>query len=348
MSTEHFDLFREASGNADRPIKVILFADLSGSTEMKGKLGEVAWLPTLGKFLDITSDAITGHGGTVVKYLGDGAMAAFDGEHAAEAICTGIQIQEMLRSAKAQGWLNDCVATVGIATGRVVEFKAPGGGLDYVGSVVDLAARLCGAAGPQAVWVDSATVASANMNKVSSELGRAHQRSPEDYLSDEWKVQLKGFAKPVKYREVVWHAKPFGPTNEVIGEITERSDRQGGRHADPHAAPAREGVVKRWDPDKGFGFIATVDHGDYYVNRRYIVGDEDLTVGRSVKFVPRPPLKEGAYPIAACTVQEGHRVRATFQRWVPANADFTFVDVCDHLGNRQSLYLSAASSFTDR
>lgn len=350
MSIEHFDLFREASGSADQPTKAILFADLSGSTEMKGKMGEVAWLPTLGKFLDITSAAITEHGGTVVKYLGDGTLAAFDGEHAAEAICAAIRIQEMLRSANSEGALNDCLATVGIATGRVVEYEAPGGGLDYVGSVVDRAARLCGAGAPQAIWVDSATVASANMNKVSSQMGRVHERSPDDYLSAEWKVELKGFAKPIKYREIIWHIEAFGATNEVVNEITGRTETQGDQPTGPHATPAseetREGVVKRWDVTQGRGFISTISHGDYYVDRRYIASGEDLTEGRSVRFVPRAPFKEGACPIAGCTVQEGHRVRGTFQR-VLAHKGYAFVDVLDGLGNRQSLFLFLGDNAAD-
>ncbi|GGN14521.1 adenylate/guanylate cyclase domain-containing protein [Streptomyces fuscichromogenes] len=347
MSTDHFTLFQAALGNPDRPTKVILFADLSGSTEMKGKTAEVSWLPTIGKFLDITETAVTENGGTVVKYLGDGTLAVFDGDHAAEAICAAIRIQEMLRKENSpeKGVLRDCYASVGIATGRVVEYEAPGGSLDYVGSVVDLAARLCSAGNSQAVWVDSATVASAIMNKVSSEMGRVHDFSPDDYLSDEWKVELKGFAKPIKYREIIWLSKPFGATNAVVNEITERTaahGAQGDRPAGPPAAQVpediREGVVKRWDPAQGRGFISTTSDGDYYVDRRYVVSGEDLTEGRSVRFVARAPFKEGARPIAGCTVQEGHRVPGTFQRVFP-DRNFTFADVLDGLGNRQRLFV---------
>ncbi|MFB8264999.1 adenylate/guanylate cyclase domain-containing protein [Streptomyces sp. NPDC055955] len=136
------------------PYRVILFADLSGSTEMKTKTGEVNWLSTIGKFLDITTEAITSHGGTVVKYLGDGTLAAFDSEHAAEAIDAAIRIQEMLFTENRNNSVKECLATVGIATGHVVEYEAPGGGLDYVGSVVDRASRLCDAGAPQAIWIE--------------------------------------------------------------------------------------------------------------------------------------------------------------------------------------------------
>ena len=312
MSVAHFDLFREASGG-DRPTKVILFADLAGSTEMKSKMGEVAWLPTLGKFLDITSTAIRESGGTVVKYLGDGTLGAFDGEHAAEAIRAAIKIQEMLRTANSNGELNDCLATVGIATGRIIEYEAPGGGLDYVGSVVDLAARFCEACAPQAIWVDSATVASANMNKVYSQVGLVNDRSPDDYLTQEWKVELKGFPKPIKYREVIWHNKPFGATNEVVDELTERSQSSGDRPALSSNEPC-EGVVKRWDPVRGFGFITAIPHGDYYVHHRCIVSGEALVAGRPVRFVPRPPFKEGASPVAPALAESASNRRSRSSR----------------------------------
>ncbi|MER5691158.1 adenylate/guanylate cyclase domain-containing protein [Streptomyces mirabilis] len=343
MTTDHFTLFQEALSHQDRPHRVILFADLSGSTEIKGKSGEVGWLPTIGKFLDITTQAVIGHGGTVVKYLGDGTLAVFDGERAAEAICAAISIQEMLRTENSQGVVNDCFATVGIATGRVVEYEAPGGGLDYIGSVVDLAARLCSAGAPQAIWVDSATVASANMSKVTSEMGRVLEYSPDDYLSGEEKVDLKGFAKPIKYREVIWHRKAFGVKNTVLTEAIDRAQTQA--MVPPQPTPSArstestlDGTVTRWDAEQGRGFIATTGHGDHYVDRRFIANEQDLTEGCAVRFVPLPPLKEGQRPVAGCTVQEGHEIRGTFQR-ILAQKGYGFVEVRDQRRNQQNLFV---------
>ncbi|GAA1436205.1 hypothetical protein GCM10009601_63170 [Streptomyces thermospinosisporus] len=348
MVTDHFSLFQEASRNPERPYRVILFADLSGSTELKSKTGEVNWLPTIGKFLDITTDAITAHGGTVVKYLGDGTLAAFSSEQAADAINAAIRIQEMLR-AENKNTLKECLATIGIATGHVVEYQAPGGGLDYVGSVVDRAARLCSAAAPQAIWVDSATVVSANMLKVTSMMGQAMDYGPDDYLSEtEQKVQLKGFPEPVRYREVIWRQEPVGVRGGVLTETIEKQSTQAATMqpaftpaGPPHQAPppTMDGVVKRWDATLGRGFISTSsEHGDHYVDRRFIVGEEDLTEGSSVRFVPLPPLQEGKQPLAGCTVQEGHRIKGHFQRVFPAKG-YSFVDVIDSRGNRQALFV---------
>ncbi|WP_432181517.1 adenylate/guanylate cyclase domain-containing protein [Streptomyces sp. NBC_00063] len=143
MATDHYRLFHEASMSSERPYQVILFADLSGSTEMKTKTGEVNWLSTIGKFLDITTEAITSHGGTVVKYLGDGTLAAFDSEHAAEAINAAIRIQAMLFTENRNNSVKECLATVGIATGHVVEYEAPGGAWTMSALSSSTALRAC-------------------------------------------------------------------------------------------------------------------------------------------------------------------------------------------------------------
>jgi class 3 adenylate cyclase/cold shock CspA family protein len=350
MTSDQITLL-EALRSTERPTKVVLFADLAASTEMKSKVGEVGWLPTLGTFLDIATTSTAEHGGTVVKYLGDGILAVFDGDHAAEAICAAIQIQEMLHSENAELIVADCLASVGIATGRVVEYEAPSGGLDYVGSVVDLAARLCASGNPQAIWVDSATVAAAIMTRVSSKIGRVHGFTSDDYLSDEWRVKVKGFAKPVRYREVIWHTSPFGARNETVDRISERpgttplgqpgKDGPGGIAAQSPTPldELREGVVRRWDTTRGQGFITTPADGDYYIDRRFVANGDNLAEGRTVRFAPHSPITpDGSRPVAACAVQEGHLVRGTFHRILP-HKGFGFVDVVDQLGNRQALFV---------
>ncbi|MFB7755001.1 hypothetical protein ACFC18_36195 [Streptomyces sp. NPDC056121] len=112
------------------------------------------WRSTIGKFLDITTEAITSHGGTVVKYLGDGTLAAFDSEHAAEAIDAAIRIQEMLSprtgtTRSRSAWPRSASPPARSSSTRHLA------GLDYVGSVVvDRASRLRDAGAPQAIWIE--------------------------------------------------------------------------------------------------------------------------------------------------------------------------------------------------
>ncbi|MFD5300500.1 adenylate/guanylate cyclase domain-containing protein [Streptomyces mutabilis] len=206
--------FKESIRHPDRPSRVILFADIGESMEMKIRLGEVSWLQIFDKFTEIVMEAITAQGGTVIKYLSDGALAAFETRHASQAINSAIRIQEMLHVESMRGVLTEeCHATIGIATGRVVEYRAPGGGLDYAGFTVDRAARLSLAGAPKAIYIDTGTLVSANMSAVTSTMGQALEYDPSDYLTVEAKVSLKGFPDPIRYREVIWHKYPFGVKN---------------------------------------------------------------------------------------------------------------------------------------
>ncbi|MDX3453667.1 adenylate/guanylate cyclase domain-containing protein [Streptomyces sp. ME02-8801-2C] len=356
IATSHHSIFSQTSGQVER---TALFADLTGSTAMKHNDGYRAWLPILGTFLDITRHAVTTHGGTVVKYLGDGALAVFDEDHAHNAIRAAIQIQESLRNKEGQDAIGKRGATVGIASGKVIEYPAPGGGgaLDYVGPPVDLAARFCSAASSGAIWVDTDTYGAANIQKVSSIVGRANHRKAAEYFSPESQVPAKGFPDGVLYHEVIWEQEAFGAKNAAMTEAMNVA-RSLAPTSQPHSAhPAQqpthsqhtlqpetvEGEVTHWfgDPARGFkGFISSPGRVDHYVDTRFIVGGQELTKGAAVRFVPMPPVTRApeAKPVAGCTVQEGHQFRGTFNN-VIADKRFGFADVFDQHGNRQSLFV---------
>jgi len=341
-SIDHHNTFSNSSSQVER---TILFADLTGSTEMKHRMGYLAWLPILGSFLDITTEAVTGHGGTIVKYLGDGALAVFEEDHAHQAICAAIEIQESLRNNDRRAALGETRATIGIATGKVIEYPAPGGGgaMDYVGSAVDLAARFSSDASPSAIWIDTDTYGAANHHKVSSIIGRANHRKAADYFSREEQAPAKGFPSGVPYREVVWDQNPFGVKGAAVTETIRKMEAA--RPPSPRPQPPApqseplEGTVNRWFGDSTKGFISTVGHGDYYVDARFVVGGQSLTEGAAVRFVPQPPVTPDpdAKPVAGCTVQEGHRFRGTFNNVLASG--FGFADVRDQRGNQQSLFV---------
>ncbi|MFI0040392.1 cold-shock protein [Streptomyces mutabilis] len=233
-----------------------------------------------------------------------------------------------------------------------------------MGSVVDRAARLCSAGAPQAIWIDTATVVCANMLKVHSVVGQALGYGPDDYLDREQKVPAKGFSEHVKYREVIWRQAPVGVKGGVLTETIEKQESATTARSQQPGFPVQqspsvggpayngapssvteEGIVKRWNPEKGWGFITPLGEGtDYYVNRRLVVGEADLTPGGRVRFVPLPPVSDGKQPQAGCTVHEGHTVEGKIQRTF-LGKPFTFVEVADPHGHRQSLhvYVGAAA-----
>ena len=65
----------DASNNA--PNLAVLFADVSGSTRLYETVGDALALATIGQCLELVGAACAGHGGRVVKTIGDEVMAAF-------------------------------------------------------------------------------------------------------------------------------------------------------------------------------------------------------------------------------------------------------------------------------
>ncbi|SHF14969.1 adenylate/guanylate cyclase domain-containing protein [Streptoalloteichus hindustanus] len=338
---KYFEAFSDALRTEDRPRKTILFADIVDSAKLKERTAEVNWLPTIGKFLDIATNAVQREGGQVVKYLGDGVLAVFDDTGSASAIRSGIALQEELRRLQQETTLiQNCQCTVGISTGKVVEYNTPAGAIDVIGSTVDLAARLSTSAAPNAVWIDVNTFHAADMTKIGSEIGRALDRPTNEYhLAGE--VGLKGFGQRVSYYEIIWAQSQFGARNETVRESIQIS-------ASPRPAPVvragggpdrfQHGVVDNWSTEHGRGFIRT-ERGDHYVDRRFLAdGQQDLTRGKNVRFLPTDPLRPGDRPVAGALAQEGWRMKGVFTK-VFAERGFGFVDVQDQRGNTQSLFV---------
>ena len=55
----------------------VLFADVCGSTRLYETLGDAQALATIGQCVALISSVCVGHGGRVVKTIGDEAMAVF-------------------------------------------------------------------------------------------------------------------------------------------------------------------------------------------------------------------------------------------------------------------------------
>ncbi|WP_143261719.1 adenylate/guanylate cyclase domain-containing protein [Allokutzneria sp. NRRL B-24872] len=326
----YFEVFSDALRSGDRPRKTIMFADIVDSAKLKERTAEVNWLPTIGKFLDIVTEAVQHEGGEVVKYLGDGVLAMFDAAGSGNAIRAGIRLQEQLRRLQQEtSLIQNCQCTVGIATGHIVEYRTPAQTTDVIGSTADLASRLSSAAAPNAVWIDANTFHAADMTRISSEIGHALDRPTNEYhLAGE--VGLKGFGHRVSYYEIIWSQSEFGARNATL------------RHSQNVPAPATDGVlqgtVEQWSAEKGRGSLRT-ERGEYFVDRRFLaVPKENLVRGKTVRFVPIKPLRPNGRPVAGALVQEGWRVTAEFTK-VFAERGYGFVAVKDQRGNTLTLFV---------
>lgn len=141
-----------------RKVVTVLFGDLVGSTALQERMDPESVRALMGRCYSVLRECVERHGGRVVKFVGDGAMAVFGvpdvaEDDAARGVAAGAElvaaIEELSRHEGAPLGLR-----VGINTGVVVVDEDD---LDVVGDVVNVAARLEGAAAPGTVLVSDAT-----------------------------------------------------------------------------------------------------------------------------------------------------------------------------------------------
>jgi class 3 adenylate cyclase len=129
----------------------ILFADVAGSTRLYETLGDAEALATIGRCLALVRSACEGHGGRLIKTIGDEAMVMFaEADQAAEAAA------EMQARISAQP-LCDRVRIairVGFNFGPAIEVEN-----DVFGDSVNVAARMVGLAKGEQVILSEQTVA---------------------------------------------------------------------------------------------------------------------------------------------------------------------------------------------
>ena len=133
----------DAEGATTQRTLVVGFVDLVGYTALSRALSSRQLADLLGRFEAVVEDAVTTHGGRLVKLLGDGAMFVAEDPSAAVGLALSL-----LDAFAADTDLPP--ARVGMAAGSVVALNG-----DYQGTVVNIAARLAGAAPPAAVVVDA-------------------------------------------------------------------------------------------------------------------------------------------------------------------------------------------------
>jgi class 3 adenylate cyclase/tetratricopeptide (TPR) repeat protein len=144
-----------------RKVVTIVFADVMGSTSLQERLDAEAVRGLMDRYYRVLHEAVEEHGGTVVKLLGDGVMAAFGvprvGEDdAIRAVRAAVAMQRAFRgmvTAEAD-LVGDIGLRVAVNTGEVV---VSADHADVVGDPVNVAARLQEAAHDGDVLIGEAT-----------------------------------------------------------------------------------------------------------------------------------------------------------------------------------------------
>jgi class 3 adenylate cyclase len=346
---------REAFAAEESRLEVTcLVIDQAGSAGAKEKQPEAAWLSSLGWLFDTVIQIATSIVPNVtIKGIGDGLMLTYSSDEATQAIVTAILIQEAINDAN--GGPNgtkgkvDFKCYAAIATGKAVSFETPGGGHDFVGSVIDRAHRLCGAANKQAIFIDGDTAAAANMGRISSRVGTALHYAAKDYQGELQRVPVKGFGQPVEYYEILWSQQRYGLLSDTMTDTTDRiaqlrpaeTSVPAVSSSQSQRAERHQGEIKCWFPDKKFGFIEDPKTGEeFHFTRNAVVYPEDLEDDISdaqVAFVALDAPAVGKKRRAAGILVVGEDAEGVLVS-LPAGRSYGWIRLQDPFGNVHLVY----------
>jgi adenylate cyclase len=120
--------------------RTFAFVDLSGFTNYTAVHGDDAAGQVLSAFRSVTRQVASDRGVRIAKWLGDGCMFVSVDQTAGISAVLDLELRATERCAPLS-------LRAGIASGHALLFE----GDDYIGSAVNLAARLCDAAGAREV-----------------------------------------------------------------------------------------------------------------------------------------------------------------------------------------------------
>lgn len=180
-----------ANSGSSTAYRCFLFADLRGYTAFVERAGNAAGAELLEDYLSVTRAAVAQHHGAEIKTEGDGFYAVFPS--ASGAILCGLDIVRGAAEASADHPERPIRVGVGINAGEAVQ--TPEG---FVGSAVNVAARVCATANPGEVLV-TGTVR--GITQASIPVGFASRG----------RRRLKGVTDPVDLYAVTGEGVPLVP-----------------------------------------------------------------------------------------------------------------------------------------
>jgi class 3 adenylate cyclase len=190
----------------------IFFSDIRGFTDTTEEFGDEVANELVREQDAIVRSHIEAYGGDVVKTQGDSFMVAFKATRGAILCAIGIQRSVAEKNSNQAG--PRIAIGIGINTGEPIRQKDG----DYIGGTVNLAARICAAAGPGQILVAESTRYVAGR----IELRKSDGGGVVEYV-DRGLHPLKGFPEPKRLFEVTWHPTAFGeqPTTEAAPSTDE-------------------------------------------------------------------------------------------------------------------------------
>lgn len=174
--------------DARRVRVVVMESDIRGFTKLSENLQPEEVIAMLNTYIRLQAELIEQFGGSIDKYMGDAVLAIFEGEgNEARALECVIAIQHAVADANARGAFTVPVRIgIGMSVGEVVMGNMGSHSRmehTVIGSMVNLAARLCSAANAGEV------VMTHEFSRSAPELGVD--------LPEVEKIAAKGFSEPV-------------------------------------------------------------------------------------------------------------------------------------------------------
>jgi class 3 adenylate cyclase len=166
--------------------RTFMFTDIVDSTHLAEELGDDRWDVVLREHDRLVRSATAGQGGVEVKSTGDGFFLAFP--TADPAIAAAVEMQRRLADQAERRTDGERALRVRIGLHHAEANRV---GLDFVGSGVNVAARIADAAAAGEILVSEST------------LGYARRRAP---LGERRVLELKGIAAPVAVLPVPWQS----------------------------------------------------------------------------------------------------------------------------------------------
>ena len=157
----------------NRVLSTVMFTDIVGSTERAAAIGDAAWTSLLEAHDDLVRSHVGAFGGRLVKSIGDGALATFDGPARAIQCASGLT--------RAAGGLG-LELRAGLHTGEI-ELR----GDDVGGMAVHIGARVAALAGPGEVIVSGAVPPLVSGSGIRFDDRRTHELKG---VPDPWPVAV--------------------------------------------------------------------------------------------------------------------------------------------------------------
>lgn len=145
----------------------VMFCDLVGSAALSERLDPESLRDVIGRYREICTRAVSGFGGTVAQFYGDGLEVYFGYPQAHEddplrAVCAGMEMVTALRSVWGAPGQDSLQMRVGIHTGLVVVGELGQGSsrdpMPSMGAAPNLAARLQSLASPSSIVISEETL----------------------------------------------------------------------------------------------------------------------------------------------------------------------------------------------